>query len=151
MKKFLTICKIVFVCFMLLLSVSCDNSYDAPNQSALNLPTSSQGLSFLLNSDGQSYELTGIGECTDEHIVIGSYNNKPVTSIGYGAFSNQKGIESVTIQAVPIYHLEPNTRIFVRDDQSKINGEYIVSKISLPLAYNGTMSITATKAPERLI
>ena len=60
-------------------------------------------------------------------------------------------IESVTIQAVPIYHLEPNTRIFVRDDQSKINGEYIVSKISLPLAYNGTMSITATKAPERLI
>ena len=59
-------------------------------------------------------------------------------------------IESVTIQAIPIYYLQPNVRIFVRDDASKINGEYIVSKITIPLAYNGTMSITATKAPERL-
>lgn len=59
-------------------------------------------------------------------------------------------IESVTIQSVPIYYLQPNTRIFVRDDQSKINGEYIVSKMTIPLAYNGTMSITATKAPERI-
>ena len=59
-------------------------------------------------------------------------------------------IESVTIQSVPIYYLQPNTRIFVRDDQSRINGEYIVSKMTVPLAYNGTMSITATKAPERI-
>lgn len=59
-------------------------------------------------------------------------------------------IESVTIQSVPIYYLQPNTRIFVRDDQSNIQGEYIVSKFTLPLVYNGTMSITATKAPERL-
>jgi hypothetical protein len=29
---------------------------------------------------------------------------------------------------------------------SGIEGEYIVSKISLPLSYNGTMNITATKA-----
>ena len=47
-------------------------------------------------------------------------------------------------------YLSPNTRIFVRDDQSKINGEYIVSKMTIPLAYNGIMSITATKAPERI-
>ena len=59
-------------------------------------------------------------------------------------------IESVTIQAIPIYYLKPNTRIFIRDDQSKIHGEYIISKITLPLAYNGTMSISATKAPERI-
>lgn len=63
-------------------------------------------------------------------------------------YSNTYCIESVTIQTVPIYYLQPNTRIFVRDDNTKINGEYIVSKISLPLSYNGTMSITATKAPE---
>ena len=59
-------------------------------------------------------------------------------------------IESVTIQAVPIYHLQPNTRIFVRDENSKIDGEYIVSKISIPLTYNGIMSINATKAPVRI-
>ena len=59
-------------------------------------------------------------------------------------------IESINISAVPIYHLEPNMRILVRDDSSKIDGEYLVSRISIPLTYNGTMSITATKAPTRL-
>ena len=57
--------------------------------------------------------------------------------------------ESITITAIPIYYLQPNTRISVRDDQSKINGEYIINRITLPLAYNGQMSIQATKAPQR--
>jgi hypothetical protein len=60
-------------------------------------------------------------------------------------------IENVTIQSIPIYHLQPNTRIYVYDEKSKIDGEYIVSRITIPLTYNGTMSITATKAPERII
>ena len=59
-------------------------------------------------------------------------------------------IENITITSLPIYYLEPNTRIFVYDENSKINGEYIVSKITLPLAYNGTMTITANKAVNRI-
>ena len=58
--------------------------------------------------------------------------------------------ESISISALPIYYLEPNTRIYVRDDNSNINGEYIIDKITIPLQYSGTMSITATKAAERI-
>lgn len=58
--------------------------------------------------------------------------------------------ESVSITSLPVYYLEPNTRILVYDENSKINGEYIMSKYTLSLTYNGTMSITATKAAERL-
>ena len=59
-------------------------------------------------------------------------------------------IENITLTAIPIYYLEPNTRIYVQDKTTQINGEYIVNKLTLPLTYNGTMSITAAKAPERL-
>lgn len=59
--------------------------------------------------------------------------------------------ESVTLQSIPVYYLEPNTRIYIHDEESKINGDYIVSKISIPLTYNGLMSINATKAVERLL
>ena len=59
--------------------------------------------------------------------------------------------ENVSITALPIYHLQPNTRIYVQDQNTGVNGEYIVTRISLPLTYNGTMSITANKAPERII
>lgn len=54
-------------------------------------------------------------------------------------------IESTNLTALPVYHLEPNTRVQVRDQRSNINGEYAVSKITIPLTYNGTMTLTATK------
>lgn len=57
--------------------------------------------------------------------------------------------ESITLQAMPIYHLEPNTRIGVRDIESNIFGDYMISSISIPLATSGTMSISATRALER--
>ena len=53
--------------------------------------------------------------------------------------------ENVTLTTIPIYHLEPNTRISIKDEESKVNGEYIINKITVPLTYNGTMSINAVK------
>ena len=45
----------------------------------------SVGLSY--EKVGGGYEVTGIGDCTDEHMVIPAlYNNHPVTSIGDSAF-----------------------------------------------------------------
>jgi hypothetical protein len=58
--------------------------------------------------------------------------------------------ESVNLNIIPIYRLEPNTLIKIYDEQSKINGQYVISKMTIPLAYNGTMQISATKAVERL-
>ena len=47
----------------------------------------SKGLAFTLLNDG-TYEVSGIGSCTDTEIVIPSvYNDKPVTFIGEHAFS----------------------------------------------------------------
>ena len=56
--------------------------------------------------------------------------------------------ESATVTAIPIYYLQPNTRVHISDPETKIEGDYIVSKITIPLAYNGTMSLTTTKAAE---
>lgn len=59
-------------------------------------------------------------------------------------------IETVSMNIIPIYYLQPNTRIYIRDDNSKIDGEYIVSRFTIPLTYNGTMSISATKIADRI-
>ena len=60
-------------------------------------------------------------------------------------------IDSATITTIPIYYLEPNTRIYIHDDKTGLDGDYIASKITIPLTYNGTMSITATKAAENIL
>ena len=58
--------------------------------------------------------------------------------------------ETITLTTIPIYYLQPNTRIFVTDLKSGINGEYIISRLGYNLTYNGTLSITATKAAGRI-
>lgn len=60
-------------------------------------------------------------------------------------------IESATINTIPIYYLQPNTRIHLSDQQTNLYGDYIISKMTIPLTYNGMMSITATKAAESII
>lgn len=59
-------------------------------------------------------------------------------------------IATASITTVPIYYLEPNTKIHIVDQETKIDGYYNISKLSIPLSYNGTMSITATKAEETI-
>ena len=58
----------------------------------------SKGLEYSLDSNENSYTVTGIGVCADKNIVIPSeYNSKPVTSIDGYAFFNCNSIVSVTI------------------------------------------------------
>ena len=53
--------------------------------------------------------------------------------------NNIECAENVSITSIPVYHLQPNTIV-------KIEGEeYLVTKLTIPLTYNGTMNITATK------
>ena len=63
------------------------------------LPTTSEGLKFALNKDGQSYYVKEIGNCTDTDIIIpDTYKGLPVTSIGHQAFSySGNSITSVII------------------------------------------------------
>lgn len=56
----------------------------------------------------------------------------------------------ITIQAFPLYYLEPNNILYIEDKKSNIIGNYVITQISLPLTYNGNMSIVATEALSRV-
>lgn len=58
--------------------------------------------------------------------------------------------EQISIQSIPLYFLDANTRISVYDKVSNIHGDYIIKSISVPLTNSGAMSITAQRAQERI-
>lgn len=58
--------------------------------------------------------------------------------------------DKVVINCLPIYHLEPNSRIEVVDNDTGINGHYIINSYSIPLTNNGVMSINAIKVYDRI-
>ena len=90
-------------------------------------------------------------ESTVYSLLVGGGNyNSAYNRVRELLYQHTSYNESITIQAVPIYHLEPNIRVGVRDTESNIFGDYMVSNISIPLDINGTMTISATRALERI-
>ncbi len=59
--------------------------------------------------------------------------------------------EQITMNTIPVYYLEPNVRITVQDDQTGINGEYIIQSYQIQLKHDGMMSITASRAGEKIL
>ena len=55
-------------------------------------------------------------------------------------------VENISITTIPIYTLQPNYQINVSSIEQNLNGQYIITRITIPFTYNGTMSISATKA-----
>lgn len=57
---------------------------------------------------------------------------------------------TISLTCLPKYYIEPNNIIRVEDKDSNIYGNYQIIQYSLPLTYNGTMSITATEVLTRV-
>ena len=60
-------------------------------------------------------------------------------------------LEAVSLTTIPIYHLEPNKRVNIFNKDAGIEGDYLLTSYSVPLAYNGTMNLSATKIYNRII
>ena len=57
---------------------------------------------------------------------------------------------TISLTTLPIYYLEPNTRITIEDGPSGIYGDYIVQSLSLPLDISSPMTINAYKALQKI-
>lgn len=118
---------------------------------------------FVLIESGQTDTAKKRQECEDKGqpyiqvssniynmLALGGSSNSCFVEIKNLLYNHTKYNESIQVQCLPIYQIEPNIRIGVQDAQSNIFGDYMINTISLPLAPNGTMSISAMRALEKL-
>jgi hypothetical protein len=115
---------------------------------------------ILIEADGSTYEEQALAEAKQQEVVQVSskvFNNLALGGGYFSAFDRIKDLlythtsynESISLSVMPIYHLEPNTRITVYDPDTLINGDYMIKSITLPLVYNGTGTISATRITEK--
>lgn len=78
-------------------------------------------------------------------MVIGGTFNSALVAMRDLLYQYTNYNESISLNAIPIYHLEPNIRIEVQDSRSNIFGEYLINSISIPFDTGSQMSISATK------
>ena len=96
------------------------------------------------------YKAVRVSDELDSALVAAADNKSCFDVIRQALYQKLSLQETITIQCLPIYWLEPNDIISVKDTRSQIYGNYIISSISLPLTYNGLMSITAIRLDLRI-
>ena len=103
------------------------------------------------DSKQTGYTYINLTETIDNLFSISAQGKSAFDMLNDYLYSFSYCTESISMTTIPVYYLEPNTRVYVHDEESGINGQYIISKMTIPLTYNGTMSVTATKAVDRII
>lgn len=81
---------------------------------------------------------------------LGGRYNSCFNEIKNLLWENTSYNSNINITIIPIYHLEPNTRITVQSIENDIHGDFIMNSFSIPLTINGTMSISATQVQTKL-
>jgi len=97
---------------------------------------------------GQDY--IQIEESLYEKIANGGSKNSAYAAVRDLLYQYTSYNETISLQAIPIFYLDTNIRITINDKVSGIYGDYIVNSISLPLSVSGTMTLSATRAIERI-
>ena len=85
-----------------------------------------------------------------DYFNIGAYTNPAYDAIRSVLHETTAYNNAISLSVIPIYHLEPNTRIRVKNEEADIDGEFMINSISIPLDYKGTMNISASRAVERI-
>ena len=91
-----------------------------------------------------------VSETIYDLLAIGGIQNSCYQRVCELLYQYTNMNNTITIQAIPIYYLEPNIRINVQDPASGIFGDFMIQTISLPLTIDGQMNITASKALQKI-
>ena len=90
--KLLVLCGVALLCAVVTIVIVCVTKNT-------DTPECLYGFSYTVNDDGVSCTVTGLGECTDESIVIGgSIDGYEISAIANDAFMNCDTLVSVTIE-----------------------------------------------------
>lgn len=114
------------------------------------------------NAEGKDYQ-EQLDECINKQqnycavppevydaLVVGGYYNGADIMIKDLLYQYTNFNESISLTCMPIYYLEPNSRITVLSKEAGISDDFIIQNMSLPLDNSGTMSISANRAKTRI-
>ena len=83
-------------------------------------------------------------------LAVGGYYNGADIMIKDLLYQYTNFNENISINCMPIYYLEPNSRITVQSEEAGISDDFIIKSISIPLDNSGTMTISANRAATKI-
>ena len=84
------------------------------------------------------------------HLAIGGYANSAYEKIRYELFCHTNFQKTVSLTSIPVFYLEPNSRVTINDISTNTYGDFMVQNINLTLGPGANMAVTLNEIHERL-
>ena len=101
-------------------------------------------------AEGNAEGLIQVEPAMARNIAIGSAFNSAYDAMRSQIHEMIAYNETVSITILPLYYLEPNTVVSITHEDADIDGFYMIKSFSVPLTYNGTMSLQCTRVLQRI-
>ena len=120
-----------------------------PDSESSRVDPSDRGEWWVTSGQNFAYISQELWDATDKLQIGGIYNScyNRITELLY-QYTNMN--ETISITVFPLYYLEPNTILNIRDDATGVYGDYLIQSISLPLDYSSMMTINAYRLDEKI-
>lgn len=103
--------------------------------------------------DRVNINIENLNESAQELIGISTLSKSGDDALDEMLFNHLEKTESISLTSLPMYYLVPNSVVRLKDIKG-LDGEaivedelYVLSKITVPLTYNGTSSLTLSRLP----
>lgn len=84
------------------------------------------------------------------YFTTGGTSNGAYDTLRYNLMTHIDYQETISLSARSIFYLSPNTMIHLYDGSTGINGNYVITSITLPLSISSQMSMNCSKAIQKV-
>ena len=82
-------------------------------------------------------------------LATGGFKNGAFDQIKYQLYLHTNYQKTLSLSALPVLYLEPNSRVEINDATTNAQGDFMAQSISIPLGAGNSMSVTLNQCLER--
>lgn len=97
-----------------------------------------------------SHPWTQVHEDVYNNLAVGGYKNSAYERIKYELFYHTNYQRTISLTAIPVFYLEPNSRVTISDRSTNTYGNFMVQSINIGFGPGANMSVTLNEVFERL-
>lgn len=130
-------------------TVNCLFAPEIPNIVFINADEDDKGRTKRQECEDNGMPYTQVRGEVFYNLATGGYKNGAFDQVKYELYLHTTYQNSVSITALPVFYLEPNSRIELNDTSTNTYGDYNLNTLSIPLGPGNTMTVSCNQSIER--
>lgn len=130
-------------------TVNCLFAPEIPNIVFINADEDDKGRTKQQECEDNGMPYTQVRGEIFYNLATGGYKNGAFDQVKYELYLHTTYQNSVSITGLPVFYLEPNSRIELNDASTNTYGDYNLNTISIPLGPGNAMTVSCNQSIER--